>query len=154
MKILLAAVLAVLVAPVLQAAKTLDVYTIDVEGGKSVLIVSPAGKSMLIDAGWPAAPNHTASMDRIVEAVKDGLTKIDYVLISHFDIDHIGDLPQLTAKVPIGQIFDHGQLIPISRKSSHSPFWQIETESSEVCRRGAETLEMNFPGRRNEPGLI
>ena len=36
---------------VLPAAKTLDFYTIDVEGGKSVLIVSPSGESMVFDVG-------------------------------------------------------------------------------------------------------
>jgi len=113
MKILFATVLAALMAPLLPAAGTLDFYTIDVEGGKSVLIVSPAGTSMLIDAGWPASPNRAASVDRIVEAVKAaGLTKLDYVLISHFDGDHIGDLPQLASKVPIGRVLDHGEFHP------------------------------------------
>lgn len=65
---------------------------------------------MLIDAGWPAAPNRAASVDRIVEAVKAaGLRKIDYLLISHFDIDHIGDVPLLASKIPIGHVFDHGE---------------------------------------------
>ena len=39
------------------AAKTLTFYTIDVEGGKSVLVVSPEGESLLVDAGWPASGN-------------------------------------------------------------------------------------------------
>ena len=34
------------------AGKTLDLYFIDVEGGQSTLIVTPAGESMLIDAGY------------------------------------------------------------------------------------------------------
>lgn len=37
----------------LHAADTLDMYVIDTEGGKALLIVSPAGESMLIDAGFP-----------------------------------------------------------------------------------------------------
>ena len=61
---------AVLVPAAVRAANTLDIYTIDVEGGKAVLIVSPAGESMLIDAGWPEAPGRVASVDRIVEKVK------------------------------------------------------------------------------------
>ncbi|MGD1068863.1 MAG: MBL fold metallo-hydrolase [Bryobacteraceae bacterium] len=105
----LATLIALLLAPLLPAAGTLDFYTIDVEGGKSVLIVSPAGETMLIDAGWPAAPNRAASVDRIVEAVKAaGLARIDYLLISHFDIDHIGDVPLLASKIPIGHVVDHG----------------------------------------------
>ena len=42
-------------------AKTLDFYTIDVEGGKSVLVVSPSGQSMLIDVGWASSGNRAAS---------------------------------------------------------------------------------------------
>ena len=90
-------------------AKNLDVYVIDVEGGKSVLLVSPSGQSMLFDAGWPASNNRQASTDHIVEVVKAaGLTRIDFLVISHFDIDHIGDVPALVARIPVGHIFDHG----------------------------------------------
>lgn len=90
-------------------AKNLEIYVIDVEGGKSVLLVSPSGQSMLIDAGWPALKDHQPSTDRIVEAVRAaGLKRIDLLVISHFDIDHLGDVPALAARVPIGYVFDHG----------------------------------------------
>jgi competence protein ComEC len=97
----------------LPAAKTLDLYTIDVEGGKSVLIVSPSGESMVFDVGWPQLPNHEASVDRIVETVKAaGLKQIDYLVISHFDTDHLGDVPQLVSKIPVRHIYDHGEFQP------------------------------------------
>ena len=100
-----------LLATSLTAAKNLDIYVIDVEGGKAVLLVSPTGQSMLIDAGWPASNNRTASTDRIVEAARvAGLKRIDYLVITHFDIDHIGDVPDLVSKIPVGHIFDHGDL--------------------------------------------
>ena len=34
-------------------ATTLDIYFIDVEGGQATLVVTPAGETLLIDAGWP-----------------------------------------------------------------------------------------------------
>jgi competence protein ComEC len=37
-----------------------------------------------------------------------GLKRIDFLVISHFDVDHLGDVPQLVAKIPVGRIFDHG----------------------------------------------
>ena len=70
MKLFLAVVLATLFSGLLPAARTLDFYTIDVEGGKAVLVVSPSGESLLFDAGWPALPSRPASVDRIVEACK------------------------------------------------------------------------------------
>ena len=39
-----------------------------------------------------------------------GLKRIDYLVITHFDIDHIGDVPELVSKIPVGHIFDHGDL--------------------------------------------
>ena len=39
-------------AGALSAAKTLDVYFIDVEGGQATLYVTPSKQSMLVDAGW------------------------------------------------------------------------------------------------------
>lgn len=91
------------------SAKNLEIYFIDVEGGKAVLFVSPSGQSMLFDVGWPASTARQASTDVLVNAVQAaGLKKIDFLVISHFDGDHIGDVPALSARVPIGHILDHG----------------------------------------------
>ncbi|MEO8049091.1 MAG: MBL fold metallo-hydrolase [Acidobacteriota bacterium] len=106
------ACLLALFAASLTAAQNLEIYFIDVEGGKSVLLVSPSGQSMLFDAGWPATNNRLASNERIVEAVEAaGLRRIDFLVISHFDLDHLGDVPLLAAKVPIEHIFDHGEYL-------------------------------------------
>lgn len=113
MRILAIALLATLFVCALPAAKTLDFYTIDVEGGKSVLIVSPSGESMLFDAGWPQLPGREASVDRIVETARAaGVKQIDYLVISHFDVDHLGDVPQLVSKIPVLHIYDHGEFQP------------------------------------------
>jgi competence protein ComEC len=94
-----------------QPAKSLDIYTIDVEGGKSVLIVSPLGESMLIDVGWPSSASRDASTEVIVDAVKKaGLTQIDYLVLSHFDVDHMGDVPALASRIPIRHLVDHGEI--------------------------------------------
>jgi beta-lactamase superfamily II metal-dependent hydrolase len=91
------------------AAATLDVYDIDVEGGKCVLIVSPSGESMLYDVGWPGFNGRDS--DRIVAAARAaGLKQIDYLVVSHYDIDHMGDVPLLATKIPIKHILDHGPL--------------------------------------------
>ena len=93
--------------PVPAAQKTLDFYFIDVEGGQSTLIVSPSGQSMLIDTGWPE--NNGRDADRIVAAARAaGVQKIDYLLITHFHVDHMGGVPQLASRIPIGTFIDHG----------------------------------------------
>ena len=40
----------------LQAAKPLEIFFVDVEGGQATLIVRPSGQSMLIDTGWRFVP--------------------------------------------------------------------------------------------------
>jgi competence protein ComEC len=103
--------------PAAYAAKTLDVYDLDVEGGKSVLIVSPSGESMLFDAGWPGFNGRDA--DRIVKAAKAaGLKQIDYLVISHYDVDHLGDVPLLLSKFPVKRIVDHGPMEASGRTPS------------------------------------
>jgi competence protein ComEC len=88
-------------------SKTLRIYFVDVEGGQATLFVTPAGQSLLIDTGWPG--NDGRDADRIVAAAKDaGISKLDYVLITHYHGDHVGGAPQLAAKIPIGTFIDHG----------------------------------------------
>src|SRR6266481_6148954 len=108
-----------LLAASLTAAPNLEIYVIDVEGGKSVLLVSPSGQSMLFDAGWPASNDRLASTERIAEAVEAaGLRRIDFLVISHFDTDHLGDVPLLAAKVPIEHIFDHGEYLTTNTQAA------------------------------------
>jgi beta-lactamase superfamily II metal-dependent hydrolase len=90
-----------------QARKTLDIYFIDVEGGQSTLIATPAGQSLLIDAGYP--DNRGRDADRIMAAVRDaGLKRIDYLLITHLHEDHNGGVAELQRRLPIGTFIDYG----------------------------------------------
>ncbi len=107
MKPLVAALLLLGSASLLPAARNLEVYFIDVEGGQSTLLVSPSGESMLIDTGW-AGHNHRDA-ERIAAAAKAaGVKKIDYLVITHYHADHVGGVPQLAEKLPIVNFVDHG----------------------------------------------
>ena len=89
---------------------TLDIYWIDVEGGAATLIVTPAGESVLMDAGWDRDDERDAK--RIEAAMTDaGITEIDYFIASHFHGDHVGGVPAIAARSPIGQYIDHGDSV-------------------------------------------
>jgi len=94
-------------SPALPELKPLEIYFVDVEGGQATLFVTPAGQSLLIDTGWPGNAGRDA--DRIVAAAKNAsLSKIDFVLLTHYHVDHAGGAPQLLAKIPVGTFIDHG----------------------------------------------
>jgi beta-lactamase superfamily II metal-dependent hydrolase len=108
MRLIRIAAFALLMVSALTAAKTLDMYVIDV-AGKSSLFISPTGETMLIDAGVPA------TVERIVDACKAlGVKKIDYLVVSHYDGDHVGGVPPLVAKVPVETFVDHGANVQLN----------------------------------------
>jgi beta-lactamase superfamily II metal-dependent hydrolase len=89
-------------------SKALQIYFIDVEGGQSTLIVTPAGQSMLVDTGWSDFDGRDAA--RIAEAAHQaGVGKLDYVWITHYHNDHVGGVPALLEKIKVGAFIDHGE---------------------------------------------
>jgi len=102
--------LALLCAPLFAASNDLTAYFIDVEGGQATLFVTPSGESVLIDTGWAGFDGRDA--DRIVKVANEaGVKQIDYLLITHFHLDHVGGVPALAAKMPIKNFVDHGETI-------------------------------------------
>jgi competence protein ComEC len=97
----------VLLIPADALSKDLTIYFIDVEGGQATLVVTPSGESLLIDAGYGRT---SRDPDRITVAVRDaGLTRIDYLLVTHFHNDHVGGVPELMSRIPIGTFIDYGR---------------------------------------------
>ncbi len=87
------------------AERSLEIYWIDSEGGGSTLIVTPAGESVLIDAGNPGGRDSA----RIVAAAKAaGLTRIDHLIVTHFHVDHFGGAAEIAQQLPVGTIHDRG----------------------------------------------
>ncbi len=88
---------------------SLRIAAIDVEGGQATLFVAPSGQSLLVDAGWPG--NNGRDADRIVAAAHElGVQRLDTVLITHYHTDHVGGVPQLAERIPIGTFLDHGAM--------------------------------------------
>jgi competence protein ComEC len=117
------AVVALLVfATPIGAARTLDIYFIDVEGGQSTLVVTPSGGTLLIDTGYPSDgtfrsrqgdPSKARDANRIAAVAKSaGVTRLDYVLITHFHGDHAGGVVELSQLLPIRAFVDHDNVLP------------------------------------------
>lgn len=95
-------------APRPEGEKALQIYFVDVEGGQATLFVTPEGNSLLVDTGWP--DNNGRDADRIVAAGKlAGVKELDFVLLTHYHMDHAGGFTQLAAQIPIQTVIDHGE---------------------------------------------
>jgi competence protein ComEC len=85
--------------------KTLDIYIVDTEGGKAALFVTPAGQTVLVDSGNPG----DRDVNRIMDVLKDaGVSRLDYLVSTHYHIDHIGGMQALAGWIPIAHFVDHG----------------------------------------------
>jgi len=91
------------------AAGTLDIYVIDVEGGKAMIVQNPSGQSMMIDGGM----GNARDLGRVVAVADElGIKQFDVFLITHYDVDHVGNVPSIYAKYPAKLLVDHGPLLP------------------------------------------
>jgi competence protein ComEC len=97
-----------LAANVAQAAKNLDIYFIDTEGGQSTLVVSPSGQSMLIDTGYAGYGGRDAN--RIATVAKLAHVKrINVLFLTHYHKDHAGGVKNLLEVLPVESFYDHGE---------------------------------------------
>jgi len=85
---------------------TLRFYFVDSEGGQSTIVQLPNGQILVIDTG-NAGMRDGERMLAVLQG-QLGATQIDYLIITHYDGDHVGGVPYLAARIGIGQFFDHG----------------------------------------------
>jgi hypothetical protein len=101
-----------LLAPAIAAEHT-TFYFVDVGHGNATFVVSPAGEVMLLDAGPIQAG------DRIVDFMtQNGINKVDYMVVSHFEGDHMGAVPKIAAKYPIANFVDHGTNVTYAKEDN------------------------------------
>ena len=78
----------------------LNVYVIDVGQGDSILLVSPSGATMLIDAG------ESPYFDTVDAFLSDlGIKKLDVAVATHPHSDHIGAMADIIDNYPIGTFY-------------------------------------------------
>ncbi len=87
------------------AGHEMQVHFIDVGQGDSIFIESPNGKTMLVDGG------SKGSGKQVVSYLQElGVNKLDIVVATHPDADHIGGLISLLNSIDIGQFYDSGKV--------------------------------------------
>jgi competence protein ComEC len=68
----------------------LEIHHIDAGRGVATLIISPAGRTLLVDTGEGEWDSNEGAIAVGTYLRSLGVTRLDYVLISHFHLDHVG----------------------------------------------------------------
>ena len=98
-------VIFILVTIINISPKNLKVYFIDVGQGDSTFIVTPHKKTILIDGGGSLQENFDVGKKTLIPYILDrGYTKIDYVFVSHFDLDHVGGVLSVLEELKVGKV--------------------------------------------------
>jgi competence protein ComEC len=122
----------------------LGIYYIDVEGGAATLIVTPAGESVLVDAGWPGFDGRDAK--RIEKAMKSaGIERIDHMVTTHYHTDHYGGIPELAKIVKIDKFYDHGPLTSLDEDkgfASKYAAYQSVTKGKSITLKPGSTIAL------------
>lgn len=80
-------------------------HFIDVGQGDSTLIVTPTSKTILIDGGGSETGNYNVGESVLVPYLLDRKIKnIDYIIISHFDSDHVQGLFTIMEKLKVKNV--------------------------------------------------
>ena len=101
-----------------QTQGPLNIWLLDTEGGQATVLVTPTGESMLVDTGFggnAGMPNGTADgppmrdADRIMAVLKQAKIEVlDYLVVTHYHGDHVGNAAELAKRLPIRHFVDHG----------------------------------------------
>ncbi len=86
----------------------LDVYAIDVGQGDALAVRTPHGRWISIDTG-PRTPTFDAGARRVVPFLRRlGAKRIDLLVLTHPDADHVGGAASVLREMPVGAVLDPG----------------------------------------------
>lgn len=88
-----------------KSGKEMLVHFIDIGQGDAILIQSPNGKTMLVDGGVKGQGTNVVSYLR-----EQGVERLDYVVATHPDADHIGGLIAVLNSISIKHFMDSGKM--------------------------------------------
>lgn len=133
--------LCLLLLPLCAQADDLSVVFFDVGKADAALITAPQGTRILIDTGTNKEGKALAK--RFLE---EGIDRIDVMVITHYDKDHVGGADQILEELSVGQVImpvyekeskQYGQFMEALEKSPHT---------QAVPMPAGETLELSADG--------
>lgn len=83
----------------------LNIHFVDVGQGDCCFIETPNKRTILIDGGGSETSGYDIGKNTLIPYILDrGYTKIDYIIISHFDTDHVGGILTVMEELEVGEV--------------------------------------------------
>lgn len=96
------------------SGKELQVHMLDIGQGDAILIISPEGKTVLVDAG------DTGRGKIVLDALtRYNVKQLDYFIATHAHADHIGGADEVINATKVLNVIDSG-VVPPARSSNES----------------------------------
>lgn len=83
-----------------------SVVFVDVGQGDCIHIRTPEGKQYLIDGGGSTSEDFDVGEKVVLPyLLKNGISELDGVFVTHMDVDHYGGIASLCSKIPVKKIY-------------------------------------------------
>jgi len=119
--------------------QNLKIHFLDVGEGDSILIQTPKGKTVLVDTG-----NLITGFKVVKYLQKNGIQNLDYLVLTHPHLDHIGGAFFILQMINVKKIYDNGQDLSQLIESFDAYRWyeQLvrENDNYRVLKLGDEFL--------------
>jgi competence protein ComEC len=144
-------------------AGVMEMTAIDVGQGDSILLVTPEGRTLLIDAGGlPQWMNSDFDLgEQVVSSYlwNRGLDHLDVVVITHPHADHLGGMPAVIANFHPRQLWisidrPAGELLPIVEQAKRAGVEVSVKKEGDAFDFGGAHFHMLAPGRDQVTGSM
>lgn len=124
------------------AGPTLDAVFFDVGHGGAALIGTPKGSHVLVDAGPRSLGGGAAEFAILPYLERWGIQRLDAVVVTHPDEDHLGGVPLLLREVSVGRVVDNGRSAGTELYDEVQRLLRRTATSQQSVRRG-DTLAVD-----------
>ena len=91
-----------------ESAPVLNAVFLDVGQGDATLVTTPSGRAVLIDAGLRSPYVDEGERTVLPHLQRYGVRRLDALVLTHADADHIGGAAALLRSVPVGRLVVNG----------------------------------------------
>ncbi|MGI9667239.1 MAG: ComEC/Rec2 family competence protein [Acidimicrobiia bacterium] len=120
---------------------------LDVGQGDAILVQSPSGATMLVDGG-----RDPLVLDGLLRSY--GVSRLDIVVATHGDADHVGGLMEVFSTVDVGQLWVSGfaerdpGIAAVKDRATDAGVVVVEVSAGRSALVGDVTIEVLSPNRR------